>query len=197
MTEDDATIATSTADRSRRYSVVVIIFHWGIAALILYNFYLGWSMNHNSQGLSKFTIFQLHKSIGMTVLVLSVLRLLWRITHKAPPYPATMQAWERAAASATHWTFYALMIFLPFSGWIVVSASPLNIPTLLFKWLPLPHLGFIHDRSIATRTALDHTVGRTHVVLAYIFGALILIHIAAALKHHFVQRDGVLRRMLP
>ncbi|NIJ09496.1 cytochrome b561 [Sphingomonas vulcanisoli] len=182
---------------SRRYSLVAIAFHWLIALLILFNLYLGWSMDHWATGMSKFSIFQLHKSIGITVLALSVLRLLWRLTHKAPPFPATMQAWERTAASVTHWTFYALMIVLPFTGWIVVSASPLNIPTLLFKTVPLPHLGFVHDQPIGTRTAIDHGIGTTHLVLAYIFGALILIHIAAALKHQFIQRDGVLRRMLP
>ena len=196
MTPRDAMTVLDGARNSRRYSLVAILFHWMIAALILLNLYLGWWMNR-SQGMSKFTTFQLHKSIGITVLVLSVLRLLWRLTHKAPAYPATMRTWEQRAASATHWTFYALMLILPFSGWIVVSASPLNIPTLLFKLVPLPHLGFIHDQSIATRSAIEHNVGTTHVVLAYIFGALILIHIAAAMKHQFIQRDGVLWRMLP
>ena len=195
MTAYDATIAPGRGRISDRYSRVAMLFHWLIAALILFNLYLGWRMNH-TEGLGKFTTFQLHKSIGISILVLSVLRLLWRLTHRPPPYPATMRAWERAAAAATHWTFYALMIILPFTGWIVVSASPLNIPTLLFKRIPLPHLGFIHDQPIATRTAIDHNLGTTHVVLAYIFGALILLHIAAALKHQFVQRDGVLWRML-
>ena len=197
MIANDAVIDPGIARTPTRYSQVAIGFHWLIAALILLNLYLGWSMDHHAQGMSKFTIFQLHKSIGISVLVLSVLRLLWRLTHRPPPYPATMQPWERAAAAATHWTFYALMIVLPFTGWVIVSASPLNIPTLLFKTVPLPHLGFVHDQPLATRNALEHGVGTTHLVLAYIFGALILIHIAAALKHQFIQRDGVLRRMLP
>lgn len=196
MTAHDPTLDLNGARTLRRYSLVAILFHWAIAALILYNLYLGWRMDH-TQGLGRFTTFQLHKSIGITVLVLSVLRLLWRLTHRPPPHPATMRAWERTAASATHWTFYGLMIIMPFTGWIIVSASALNIPTLLFKRIPLPHLGFIHDRSMATRTVIEHNVSTTHILLAYIFGALILLHIAAALKHQFVQHDGVLRRMLP
>ena len=196
MTARAPAIGPHAAGETRRYTLVAIAFHWAIAALILLNLYLGWRMNR-IDGMAKFATFQLHKSIGISVLTLSVLRLGWRLTHRPPAYPATMRTWERRAASATHWTFYLLMIALPFTGWIVVSASPLNIPTLLFKLVPLPHLGFIHELSIATRTAIERNLGTTHVVLAYIFGALILLHIAAALKHQFLQHDGVLRRMLP
>ena len=181
---------------TRRYSLVAIGFHWLIAALILLNLFLGWRMNRIT-GLDKFTLFQAHKSVGMTVLALSVLRLLWRLMHPAPPYPASMKRWERASASALHWTFYGLMLIMPITGWIIVSASPLNIPTLLFKTIPLPHIGVVHDLPIGTRHAIEAKVGTGHVVLAYLFGALILLHIGAALKHQFVQRDHVLARMFP
>ena len=180
----------------RRYSLVAIGFHWLIAALILLNLYLGWRMGRVT-GLDKFTLFQTHKSVGITVLALSVLRLLWRLAHPAPPYPASMKRWERLSASALHWTFYGLMLIMPITGWIIVSASPLNIPTMLYKTIPLPHIGFVHDLSLATRRAIEHNVGISHVLLAYAFGGLILLHVGAALKHQFIQRDRVIERMFP
>ena len=108
-----------------------------------------------------------------------------------------MKRWERVAASTTHWTFYGLMLVMPLTGWVIVSASPLNLPTLLYKVIPLPHLGIVHDQPLPVRHAIENNVGTTHVLLAYLFGALILLHVAAALKHQFVQRDGVLWRILP
>ena len=181
---------------TRRYSLVAIGFHWLIAALIVFNIYLGLRMDRIT-GLDRFTLFQLHKSIGITVLALSVLRLGWRLAHRPPPYPVTMQRWERVAATATHWSFYGLMLVMPLTGWVIVSASPLNLPTLLYKVIPLPHLGIIHDQAMPVRMAIGDRVATTHMLLAYLFGALILLHVAAALKHQFVERDGVLWRMLP
>ena len=108
-----------------------------------------------------------------------------------------MRRWERVSASALHWTFYGLMLILPITGWIIVSASPLNIPTLLYKLVPLPHIGLVHDLPMGTRHAIEKNVGTSHILLAYAFGVLILLHIAAALKHQFLQRDNVLLRMLP
>ena len=179
-----------------RYSAGAIAFHWTIAALILFNLYLGWRMSR-VEGLDKFTTFQLHKSIGITVLALSVLRLAWRLAHRPPPHPASMRWWEHALATVVHWTFYTLMIVMPLTGWIIVSASPLNIPTLLYKAIPLPHIGIVHDQPLPARALIESEVGTAHVLLAYLFAALIALHVAAALKHQFVDRDGVLGRMLP
>jgi cytochrome b561 len=190
---------TETIDargQARRYSLGAMVFHWLIAALILVNLYLGWRMNRLI-GLDRFTLFQLHKSIGISVLVLSVLRLAWRLAYRPPPYPAAMKAWERAASTVVHWTFYGLMLVLPLTGWVIVSASRLNLPTLLYKTIPLPHLGFVHNLALPVRMAIERNVGITHTLLAYTFGALILLHIAAALRHQFLQNDGVLSRMLP
>ena len=88
---------------------------------------------------------QLHKSIGFTVLGLAILRLMWRLARRPPALPEGMQPWERLAAKATHWTFYFIIFVMPITGWIIVSASPTNIPTLLYKTIPFPHLGFIHE----------------------------------------------------
>src|SRR3990167_10371353 len=108
-----------------RYSAVAMLLHWSIAALIIANLFLGWRMGF-LKGLAQFDMFQLHKSVGITVLVLSIVRLVWRMLNPVPPLPAGMKGWEVAAAHVTHWAFYGLMIGLPLTGWTVVSVSPWN-----------------------------------------------------------------------
>ncbi|HEX7874034.1 MAG TPA: cytochrome b [Sphingobium sp.] len=179
-----------------RYSTVAIVLHWTIALLIIANLAIGWRMGF-LKGLAQFEIFQLHKSVGITVLLLSILRLGWRLTHSPPPLPTGMAAWERLAAQVTHWAFYALMIALPLTGWIMVSVSPYNIPTLLWKTVPWPHIGFLHDLSVAQKTAVDGAGGTAHMVMAFGCAALIALHVAAALKHQFLSRDDLLSRMIP
>ena len=179
-----------------RYSTVAIALHWLIAALILANIALGWRMNR-IEGLTKFELFQLHKSIGITVLLLSLIRLGWRLANPPPPLPADLSRFERIGALLSHWSFYVAMIALPLSGWVIVSASPYNLPTVLFKTVPWPHLGFVHDLPMATRKLLDANVGEFHAYLAWSLLALVALHVAAALKHHFFDRDEVLHRMLP
>ena len=185
-----------TPASARRYTLVAIAFHWLIAALILANLVLGWRMT-GAQGLSKFTLFQAHKSIGITVLALSVLRLGWRFLNPPPAFPADMARLERGAAHAVHWAFYAAMIVMPLTGWVIVSASPLNIPTLLYGTVPLPHIGPVHDLPLASRQAVENGVGTTHALLAYLFAGLIALHVLAALKHQFIQKDHGIARMLP
>ncbi len=187
-----------TGDRRARsrYSTVAIVLHWTIAVLILANIATGLRMDR-LDGLAKFEAFQFHKSIGITVLLLSLLRLGWRLINPPPPLPADLSRFERVAALATHWGFYGFMIAQPLTGWIIVSASPYNLPTLLFKRIPWPHLGFVHDLPMATRKLIDANFGTIHVVLAWSLLALVALHVAAALKHHFIDRNDVLERMLP
>jgi cytochrome b561 len=179
-----------------RYSAVAILLHWGIAALILLNLFLGWRMGF-LKGLSQFDMFQLHKSVGITVLVLSVARLLWRLTHPAPPLPAGMRPWEKAAAHGTHWLFYGMMIGMPLTGWAMVSVSPWNIPTLLWHHIPWPHIGFLHSLPADSKKTVEAVSGDIHEYIAFGGAALIVLHVAAALKHQFLTRDGVLGRMVP
>jgi cytochrome b561 len=190
-----STLAAPT-DAGSRYSAVAMTLHWILAALVILNLFLGLRMA-GASGLAKFQIFQWHKSVGITVLVFTVLRLAWRLTHRPPPYPASMKPWEKVAASSVHWGFYALIIALPLTGWVVVSASPTNIPTLLYKTIPWPHLGFIHSLPMQTRTGLEDSVGEVHEFLAWTGIGLFFLHVGAALKHQFVNHDGVLFRMLP
>jgi cytochrome b561 len=151
-----------------------------------------------------FRAYQLHKSIGLTVLALSLARLGWRLLNPPPPLPAAMPAWERIAAAATHWAFYALMIALPLSGWTYVSAgwsihenAALAVETRWFGLFTVPHLFGLDQASEATRASAAETALRAHWLLAW--GALLLLalHVAAALKHQFVDRDGVMARMIP
>lgn len=176
--------------------MVAIVLHWAIAVSIVLNLYLGWKMNRLPL-MEKFVTFQLHKSVGITILVLSLIRLAWRLAHRPPPYPLSMSRTERILAGSTHWIFYILMVATPLAGWIVVSASALNLPTLLFQRIPFPHIAWVHDLPIATRRTVENNVGELHIWLAYSFAALIVLHILAAMKHRFLQRDGVLSRMIP
>jgi cytochrome b561 len=148
-------------------------------------------------GMAQFNLFQLHKSVGITVLVLSLLRLAWRLSHRAPPLPTTMRAWERGLAHATHVALYVIMISMPITGWIVVSTSSLNIPTLLFHTIPWPHFPLVHALSAPAKLAVNGAFDWSHVILAWGAILLIALHVAGALKHALVERDGVAWRMLP
>jgi cytochrome b561 len=184
------------ADAQRRYSTVAIVLHWTIAALILTNVLVGFRAAQLT-GFTQFYVLQWHKSYGITVLLLSLVRLGWRLANPPPPLPARMASWERIAANATHWGFYVLMIGLPLTGWIMVSASPLNIPTLLYGAIPWPHIGFIHALPLAERKALVPQVLEVHEFLAWTAIALLVLHVGAALKHQVVDRDVVLWRIAP
>jgi cytochrome b561 len=187
---------TSDDARQKRFTAVAIALHWAIAALIVTNFLIGLRFDE-LKGLQLFSLLQWHKSFGVTVLILSVLRLAWRLTHPPPPYPQHMPAWEKAAARVSHWGFYILMLVIPLTGWIVVSASPTNIPTLLYKTIPWPHIGWVHGLSMPERKSLGHTVVEVHGALAWGAVTLLVIHVLAALRHQFLARDDVLWRMLP
>jgi cytochrome b561 len=181
---------------SRRYSAVAMVLHWIMAALILANLGVGWRMVF-LKGLAQFDLFQLHKSIGITVLILSLARLGWRLVNPPPPLPQGMRPLDRLAARAVHWAFYAVMIGLPLTGWIMVSVSPLNIPTLLWRAIPWPHLPWLHQLPMDSRKAVETATAPVHLSLAIGSAALIVLHVAAAAKHQWVDRDGLLGRMVP
>ncbi len=184
------------AHSGRRYGRVAILLHWAIAILIAWNLVLGFRM-HAASGLAQFTLFQLHKSIGIGVLLLSLLRLAWRLIHRPPPLPASMRSWEHALARITHVALYGIMIGMPLTGWVVVSTSPLNIPTLLFHIVPWPHVPLLHDLAPVAKKHVNSVFDASHVALAWGSCALIALHVAGALKHALVERDGVLQTMLP
>ena len=179
-----------------RYSTVAIVLHWLIALLILANIGLAWTFQNIPKGLLFFQLIQLHKSFGISVLLLSVIRLAWRLFNPPPAEPP-MPKWQALAASAVHWGFYIVMIGMPLSGWIMVSASPLGLPTVLFKTIPWPHIAAVHNLPMETRKSVDDAMGWTHLILAWCAYGLIVLHVGAALKHQFLDRDNLIYRMAP
>ncbi|MDX2236088.1 MAG: cytochrome b/b6 domain-containing protein [Hyphomonadaceae bacterium] len=193
---------------SRRYAAAAIVLHWAIAAAILFLIPLGWWMGDAvrdpAQAATAISAYQLHKSIGLTVLALSLARFGLRLANPPPPLPESMKPWERALAQATHWGFYALMVGLPLSGWIYVStqwsaadARPLQVPTLWFGVFEVPHLFGLAQASQAVRAGVAGVAEFAHSKLAWVALGLAALHAAAALKHHLVDRDDTLTRMVP
>ncbi|WP_306421724.1 cytochrome b [Methylobacterium trifolii] len=175
---------------------MAILLHWLSALCVLGLLGIGLLMVHADLApLRRFQLYQWHKSVGITVLLLTGLRLVWRFGHAPPPHPDGMPARERRAASAAHLTLYGLLVGLPLAGWAVVSLSPFNIPTVLYGLIPWPHLPL--STRIADPAAGEAVMKRVHAYGAWILGLLVLLHVAAALRHHWVLRDDVLRRMLP
>lgn len=187
---------TRASTISGRYTGVAILLHWVIALLVVMNVALGFRMGQ-LKGLAQFELFQIHKSIGITILLLTIARIAWRLTHRAPPYEPTLKAWERTVASLTHNAFYVLLLALPLSGWIIVSASKYNIPTLLYGMVPWPHIAPIHDATMPARDHIAQVGSGTHEVLAFTMLALVALHVLAALKHQFLDGDDTLWRMIP
>jgi len=164
------------------------LFHWGIAALIAAQIALGLLAAGWRLSPTKIELFFWHKSTGMLILLLIALRLAWRLANRTPELPSGTPAWERAAARSSHALLYVLMAAMPLTGWIVNSAS--NIPLRIFWTIPLPAI-VAPDKAVADAFALVHRA-------LFVLLALVLVaHIAAALRHHFVKRNAVLERMLP
>jgi cytochrome b561 len=183
------------AGNSLSYDRVAKFLHWLIALAIIGMLALGWIMSSMPNAPGKFALFQWHKSIGITILLLSLIRLAWRLMHPPPALPAAMPRWEKYAANLTHSLFYVLMIGMPFLGWIMVSASKMNIPTMLYGFIPWPHLPVIP--TLDNKDAIGHTAGQMHGLLAYVLAGLIVLHIGAASKHHLIERNDVVLRMAP
>ena len=178
-----------------RYGMVAILLHWVIGLGILTLIGMGLAMTHLALApMLKFQLYQLHKSIGVTVLLAVLLRILWRLTQRPPPLPA-MPPLEKAAAEGTHRLLYALMLVIPLAGWALVSVSPFNLPTVLYGVVPWPHLPVFPD--LADKAPVEAVMKFIHGKLAWALTALIVLHAGAALRHHFILRDGVLHRILP
>ena len=178
-----------------RYATLAVVLHWVIAALIVLQVALAGRMEGRSP--EAFAIVQLHKSVGIAVLLLSLLRLGWRLTHRPPPLPADMPRWERLLAAATHVGFYVVMIGTPVTGWIMVSTSKLQIPTLLFGVVPWPHIPGLAGLAGEAKVAWHEFGEGGHHLIVKGFYLLIALHVAGALKHQLISRDAVLARMAP
>ncbi len=188
----------SKSVRPAVYGGIARILHWVIAVLVIQLLIVGNTMvDLPLVSQDKFWLFQLHKSLGFTLLGLMALRIVWRLTHPAPGLPGGMGLLQRLAAHGTHFAFYALLVLMPLAGWAIVSTSPLPIPTLLWGVIPIPHLPFLDGMARPDRIALSHLLMTLHALGGKLMIALIVLHVAAALYHHFWVRDGLLARMIP
>lgn len=174
------------------YSRVAIALHWLIALLIIAQLAGGLWMVRLPFTSLKFEIYQWHKSFGVLILALSFVRLGWRLGHKPPPLPDTMAPAQTLIARISHKAFYGFLLGMPMIGWAMVSASPRDVPTVLFKFLPWPHIP-----GVPRSEDLAGLLSNAHEYVAYGFIALLVLHIGAACKHHFVDHDDVLVRMAP
>ncbi|MGF1454015.1 MAG: cytochrome b [Alphaproteobacteria bacterium] len=172
------------------WGIIAKLIHWLMAVMIIGMLIVGTIMENMEFSDLKFELYQLHKSFGLTLMVLALIRLLWRVPGAVPALPATMPGWQRRASSVSHILLYGFMFAMPLSGWVMVSASDLGIQTSYFGLFDVPHL-------VEPDEDLEETMKRVHGLLAWGLVALLAVHLCAALKHHLVDRDAVLRRMLP
>lgn len=173
---------------STRYTATAIALHWLIFALIACGFTLALYMTGLPLSPAKLKYISWHKWIGVTIFMLMLARLVWRLAHPAPPLPASMPAWQRSAARVSHVMLYILIIAIPLTGWLMSSAF--GVPTVYLGLLQLPSpLG--RDKELA------ELLKSAHLFLNYTMLALVIIHVAAALKHHLADKDDVLARMAP
>lgn len=181
-----------------RYGTVAMTLHWLIAALVLVNVTLGLTMTdlpHSDP--NRFMLYQLHKSVGLTVLTLSFARLGWRLINPIPPLPRGMSPLLRFGAHASHFALYFLIIAIPLAGWSMVSSSSLGLATPYFGLFSWPNIWFLADLPAATKAANLELFKDTHALLAYLAIGLVSLHVLAALYHQFIRRDDVLKRMVP
>ncbi|TBR10783.1 MAG: cytochrome b [Rugosibacter sp.] len=172
---------------STTYTGTAIAFHWLIALLILAVFPLGVYMHELPLSPTKLQLYSYHKWLGITVLMLAILRVLWRASHRPPALPASLPRWQQITTHAVHHSLYLLLLFIPLSGWLMSSAK--GFQTVWFGVFPLPDL-------IAKDKALGDLLQEIHEVLNFTLLGLVSLHILAVLKHHFINRDGIFARML-
>lgn len=173
---------------SDQYTKTAVTLHWLIALLIFTTFPLALYMADLHLSPLKLRLYNYHKWIGIIVLALALVRLYWRTTHRPPAMPETMKKWENVAAHAMHHTLYLLILVIPVTGWLMSSAKGFQV--VLFGVLPLPDL-------VGKNKELGDLLKEVHETLNYLMLGLVVAHVAAALKHHFVERDDILTRMVP
>lgn len=171
-----------------KYDRFHIVLHWLIALLIFCAFPLGLYMADLKPSPTMLKLYSYHKWIGVTIFFLVAIRLTWRATHAVPPPIAGMPRWQEIASKAIHHTLYVLMVVIPLSGWLMSSAD--GFQTVWLGILPLPDL-------LDKNKELGETLGEVHETLNWIMISLVALHIAAAIKHHFIDKDGLLNRMNP
>lgn len=180
----------SPTTSAARYSRGAIVLHWLIAVLIVLNIAAAWVAEEMTKD-DRALVMGNHKAIGITVLALTVLRIVWRLMHRPPPLLDSLRAWEAALSRVAHAGFYFLMLAIPLTGWAMSSAFSKGAGVSLFGLVTVPALPVGYDKPTAGLFA------ELHELLAFGMIALIVLHVAGALKHQLIDRDGTLRRMVP
>lgn len=176
-----------------RYHKIAMSLHWLMALLIIGMIALGIFMGDIKPLALRIDVYQFHKSIGITLLFLALIRLGWRFTHPAPALPESMNTLEKTGAHTAHWLLYALMIIMPLSGWLIASTS--KYPTLFYLLFEMPHLPLpasIDSKALHEQAEAVHAISTQWVAIPLIIG-----HFMAGLFHHYIRKDNVLTRMLP
>lgn len=181
---------------ARRYTMAAIWLHWLIALGIIANIALAWTWDSLADDQVRPAI-DLHKSIGITILGLAILRLLWRMTHRPPSLPAGYKQWEVTTSHITHWALYAILFIMPLTGWIMDSAykDAATHPMFLFGLFEWPRIGFIMALDPATKAAVHDGFGEAHEIAAKLVYVLFALHVLGALKHQFLDKERELQRM--
>ena len=178
----------TTRNTLTRWGHVSQLLHWLIVVLIIVQVILANIAEDLPLGMKKLAMYARHKSVGITILALAVIRLIWRWANPTPELPAKLKPYERTLAGLTHFGLYLILFAMPLSGWMMTSAR--GFPVSWFGFFQLPDF-------VAKNDALYKAMLQTHHMLALLLYAIVFLHVAAALKHHFILKDDVLRRMLP
>lgn len=182
-------LTTYRASHNRRgFSSPAKFFHWITVLLLVVQYSIGWLMPDVKRDTQPIGLISLHLSIGSLIVLIVLVRLVWRTTHPVPEEPTARAPALRLAARVTHWLLYSLLIAFPLMGW--ANASSRGWQVSLFGLVPLPPLS-------PTGSPLGHEMGDIHQIFAWVLIAVVALHVAAALFHHFVIKDDTLRRMLP
>ncbi|MEM7459859.1 MAG: cytochrome b/b6 domain-containing protein [Pseudomonadota bacterium] len=181
---------------TERYSSVAITLHWLIAIAIIGMIFGGWYMSDLPDGApGQYFLYQMHKSIGITILLLTVARIIWRVMNPPPPLPDEMNGLEKTASHLVHLGFYGLMIALPLTGWLYSSVSvKLDVPTVLYGLISWPDVPFVDGLKTEDASGIVNFI---HGRLAWVALLLLALHVAGAIKHELSAEDGVLKRMIP
>lgn len=182
-----------------RYSTVAIVLHWLIAGLLVWIVLLGWEAS-DVQGAAKVAPLQLHKPLGILVLLLTLGRLAWRLAHRPPTISPRLKPWERKLATVAHWGFYVILLALPLTGWAMVSASKLITvyPIDMFGLFNWPALSFLTNLPAEQMKPTHDLLAEAHHLMAkVIIYGLVPLHVLGALKHQFIDKDNNLARMIP
>ena len=186
---DDARTVPA-CDLAAAHGTVAIAIHWLLAVAIVATFLIGLSMVDMPLSPQRLRLYNWHKWLGIAILALSAARLLWRASgHPPPPLPAHTPAWQQQAYRGTHLVFYALFFVVPLLGWATTSA--LGVPVVWLGWLPLP------DFVPRNKPFGEEVLVPLHQAASYLLAAIVVLHVAAAFKHQFVDRDRLLARMWP